>query len=145
MSMSCLSALKHELVTALRFRSSAKTCAGLGRKMATQAGSLERLRFDNRTLRSLPLDTEKRNFPRQVPGACFSPVQTTPVDNPKLVCSSASALALLGLTDGAYTDEQLAECFSGNRILPGSETAAHCYCGHQFGYFSGQLGDGAAM
>ena len=29
--------------------------------------------------------------------------------------------------------------------MPGSETAAHCYCGHQFGVFAGQLGDGAAM
>jgi uncharacterized protein YdiU (UPF0061 family) len=34
---------------------------------------------------------------------------------------------------------------SGNAILPGSTPAAHCYCGHQFGSFSGQLGDGAAM
>jgi uncharacterized protein YdiU (UPF0061 family) len=30
-------------------------------------------------------------------------------------------------------------------LLPGSEPAAHCYCGHQFGAFSGQLGDGATM
>ena len=37
------------------------------------------------------------------------------------------------------------EHFSGNRLLPGSETAAHCYAGHQFGHFSGQLGDGAAI
>ena len=37
------------------------------------------------------------------------------------------------------------EYFSGNRLLPGSETAAHCYAGHQFGHFSGQLGDGAAI
>lgn len=29
--------------------------------------------------------------------------------------------------------------------MPGSQTAAHCYCGHQFGHFSGQLGDGAAI
>uniref|UniRef100_A0A8D0N2L3 Selenoprotein O n=1 Tax=Sus scrofa TaxID=9823 RepID=A0A8D0N2L3_PIG len=35
--------------------------------------------------------------------------------------------------------------FSGNALLPGSEPAAHCYCGHQFGQFAGQLGDGAAM
>ncbi len=57
---------------------------------------------------------------------------------------------------------------SGNKIIPGTEPAAHCYCGHQFGYFSyvclllvadlnwcvslsifvccsGQLGDGATM
>lgn len=31
------------------------------------------------------------------------------------------------------------------RLIPGTEPAAHCYCGHQFGYFSGQLGDGATM
>ena len=41
--------------------------------------------------------------------------------------------------------QELAEYFSGNEILPGSKVAAHCYCGHQFGAFSGQLGDGAAM
>jgi uncharacterized protein YdiU (UPF0061 family) len=29
--------------------------------------------------------------------------------------------------------------------MPGSERAAHCYCGHQFGSFAGQLGDGAAI
>ena len=29
--------------------------------------------------------------------------------------------------------------------IPGTDPAAHCYCGHQFGYFAGQLGDGAAM
>ena len=33
----------------------------------------------------------------------------------------------------------------GSKVLPGSEPAAHCYCGHQFGAFSGQLGDGCAQ
>ena len=33
----------------------------------------------------------------------------------------------------------------GSKAIPGAEYAAHCYCGHQFGYFSGQLGDGATM
>ena len=41
--------------------------------------------------------------------------------------------------------QELANYFSGNEELEGSETYAHCYCGHQFGYFSGQLGDGAAI
>ena len=34
---------------------------------------------------------------------------------------------------------------SSSQILPGSEPAAHCYCGHQFGNFAGQLGDGCAL
>ncbi len=29
--------------------------------------------------------------------------------------------------------------------MPGSDPAAHNYCGHQFGHFAGQLGDGAAI
>ena len=37
------------------------------------------------------------------------------------------------------------EVMAGNALLPGMEPAAHCYCGHQFGNFAGQLGDGAAM
>ena len=39
---------------------------------------------------------------------------------------------------------EFAEYMSGSRLLPGSQPAAHCYAGHQFGHFSGQLGDGAA-
>lgn len=34
---------------------------------------------------------------------------------------------------------------SGNRLLPGMDPVAHCYCGYQFGNFAGQLGDGAAI
>lgn len=29
--------------------------------------------------------------------------------------------------------------------MPGAQPHAHTYCGHQFGSFAGQLGDGAAM
>jgi len=38
-----------------------------------------------------------------------------------------------------------AEVMSGNSIVEGSEPMAHCYCGHQFGVFAGQLGDGRAI
>ncbi|KTG33864.1 hypothetical protein cypCar_00022526, partial [Cyprinus carpio] len=50
----------------------------------------------------------------------------------------------LGLnTDDVLRDRHGAEYLSGSRVIPGSEPAAHCYCGHQFGHFAGQLGDGA--
>lgn len=39
----------------------------------------------------------------------------------------------------------LAQVFSGNRLLPGSDPVAHCYCGHQFGVFAGQLGVGSRI
>lgn len=40
---------------------------------------------------------------------------------------------------------EFAQYLSGSKLLPGAEPLAHCYCGYQFGHFSGQLGDGAAI
>ncbi|GFW36811.1 protein adenylyltransferase SelO-1, mitochondrial [Trichonephila clavipes] len=106
---------------------------------------LKSLNFDNIAIRRLPIDPEERNYVRSVNGACFSKVMPTPVENPKLVAYSSSALSLLDLSVEESELEDIIEYFSGNKILPCSEPAAHCYCGHQFGYFSGQLGDGAAI
>ncbi len=58
---------------------------------------------------------------------------------------SDETLALLDLPSSETQREEFVEYFSGNKMLPGSEPAAHCYCGHQFGNFAGQLGDGCAM
>ncbi|KAM5171107.1 protein adenylyltransferase SelO, mitochondrial [Mantella aurantiaca] len=118
---------------------------------AAPASSLRSLRFDNRALRRLPVEPgdgqdDDAVRSRQVPGACFSPVRPTPVENPKVVALSQPALSLLGVQIGGdEEEEEAARYFSGNRLLPGSRPAAHCYCGHQFGSFAGQLGDGAAM
>ncbi|XP_052806192.1 protein adenylyltransferase SelO, mitochondrial-like [Mya arenaria] len=114
-------------------------------RSSSKMASLESLNFDNLALKSLPLDPEKDNSIRQVSGACFSLVKPAPVENPKMVVYSMSALKLLDIEEEDMKKPESAEFFGGNRLLPGSQTAAHCYCGHQFGYFSGQLGDGAAM
>ena len=106
---------------------------------------LESLKFDNLVLKKLPVDKKNENFTRTVSGACFSLVKPTPVENPQTVLYSKPAMKLLDLLEEELNRKEFAEYFSGNKILPGSETASHCYCGHQFGYFSGQLGDGAAM
>ena len=107
--------------------------------------SLKSLKFDNLVLRTLPLDKETSKHSRTVNGACFSLVEPTPVKNPVVVAYSSEALGLLGIKDDDIKEEDFKEYFSGNQLLNGSQSAAHCYCGHQFGYFSGQLGDGAAM
>lgn len=107
--------------------------------------ALEALRFDNLALRFLPVDKSRLPGSRTVSGACFSLTTPTPVVSPVVVSVSSSALSLLDIDETSYKDKEFAEYFSGNKILNGSEPAAHCYCGHQFGYFSGQLGDGAAM
>ncbi|MGH0159368.1 UNVERIFIED_CONTAM: hypothetical protein FKN15_036421 [Acipenser sinensis] len=107
--------------------------------------ALESLTFDNQALQRLPLDGSEEPGQRTVRGACFSRVRPQPVANPRFVAVSGPALALLGLdAETVMRDPRGPEYLSGSRILPGSEPAAHCYCGHQFGNFAGQLGDGAA-
>ncbi|XP_036431243.1 selenoprotein O2 [Colossoma macropomum] len=111
-----------------------------------QAGQtpLQRLRFNNVALRKLPVDASLDGGSRTVRGACFSRVEPQPLPRPCFVAVSPRALALLGLSaEDVLMDPRGPEYLSGSAILPGSEPAAHCYCGHQFGLFAGQLGDGA--
>ena len=78
-------------------------------------------------------------------GAFYSLVSPTPVSRPRLVAHSQPALALLSLAPSEAARPEFPHFLSGSLPLPGSQPAAHCYCGHQFGYFSGQLGDGCAQ
>ena len=115
-------------------------------KELKMSASLESLKFDNLALKALPIDSEEENYIRQVSGACFSIVGPTPVEKPQMVLYSVNCLSrLLDLSESQMKRQDFAEYFSGNRLLPGSQPAAHCYSGHQQGYFSGQLGDGAAV
>ncbi|KAI2653463.1 Protein adenylyltransferase SelO-1, mitochondrial [Labeo rohita] len=113
--------------------------------LSTSLSCLERLEFDNVALKKLPLDPSTEPGVRQVKGACFSRVQPTSLKNPKFVAVSGPAVGLLGLDAEEVLKDPLGpEYLSGSKVMPGSEPAAHCYCGHQFGQFAGQLGDGAA-
>lgn len=117
--------------------------AGMG--LATSRSPLESLEFDNVALKKLPLDPSEEASVRIVKGACFSRVKPQPVVKPRFVVVSSDALALLGLNAEEVLNDPLGpEYLSGSKVMPGSEPAAHCYCGHQFGQFAGQLGDGAA-
>lgn len=108
--------------------------------------TFETLHFNNRSVTSLPLDPESQNFPRSpVADSIFSLVEPTPVEKPVVVATSVSALSLVGLAASELKREDAAAYLSGNKTFTGCRPAAHCYCGHQFGYFSGQLGDGATM
>ncbi|TMW64805.1 hypothetical protein Poli38472_008972 [Pythium oligandrum] len=130
---------------------------GLWRKATPSANQ-----FDNAVLRGLPMDKEPQNVVRSVVGACFSRVSPTPIEKPELVIASTDALRLVGIQAWKSEDDareetneiergeltsvdELVPFLCGNTLFSGSETAAQCYCGHQFGYFSGQLGDGAAV
>lgn len=71
----------------------------------------------------------------------------TPLEQVQIVSMSKPAMEWLGMPIPTSMVEKqwLAERLSGNELFEGSEPFAHCYCGHQFGYFSGQLGDGRAI
>jgi hypothetical protein len=47
---------------------------------------------------------------------------------------------LLDLSPSEVSRPEFAQAFGGNIVLRGSTPYSHCYCGHQFGFFSGQVG-----
>jgi uncharacterized protein YdiU (UPF0061 family) len=108
------------------------------------------LDFSNSALRQLPVDPILGKGVRQVRGAMISLCQTTPVVRPQVILWSDSAAKLLDL-DFNFSDLKpeertvLSQIFSGNELLPGMESYATRYGGHQFGNWAGQLGDGRAL
>lgn len=73
----------------------------------------------------------------------FVPWQAAVPPAPQLAIYNHALAAELGLPEA--TEAQLAAWFSGAEPLPGSETAALAYSGHQFGHFNPQMGDGRAL
>lgn len=79
-------------------------------------------------------------------GADFSsPVQPTPLKNPKLIHANAELGARLGLSKADLHSDQWRAILAGNAPLPGGAPVAAIYGGHQFGHWAGQLGDGRAI
>jgi serine/tyrosine/threonine adenylyltransferase len=103
------------------------------------------LNFDNRFLRAFPGDPTVSRHSRQVHGAMWSRVEPTPVSAPRLIAHSTDVARLLGLSDAQMLSPEMVNALSGNGVLPGMETYATVYGGHQFGNWAGQLGDGRAI
>lgn len=101
--------------------------------------------FDNRFSNELPGEENEDNYPRQVKSAFWSPVHATPVKAPYLIAHSKEAADLLNMDEQDINDPLFAQVFSGNALLPGMQSYATCYGGHQFGNWAGQLGDGRAI
>ncbi|HEX8778041.1 MAG TPA: YdiU family protein [Rhodanobacter sp.] len=106
---------------------------------------MHRLHFDNTFLRELPADPSDAPGPREVAGALYSLVMPTPVAAPRLLAHSAEMAAALGFDAGDLADQAFAQVFGGNAMLPGTQSWAANYGGHQFGVWAGQLGDGRAI
>jgi serine/tyrosine/threonine adenylyltransferase len=102
------------------------------------------LRFDNQLIRTLAADPDLTCIPRQVAQA-FSRVNATPVASPSVLAVSPDLAADLGLTEKDLYSAEFLAAMSGNGLLPGMQTWASNYGGHQFGRWAGQLGDGRAL
>ncbi len=107
--------------------------------------SLQDLLFDNCFLRDLPGDKIAENYCRQVQGAAWSAVDPVMMPDPALISMAPEVAELLGMDPAALDASEMAEFFSGKRLLSGMQTYATCYGGHQFGNWAGQLGDGRAI
>ena len=107
--------------------------------------ALDDLRFDNISLRALPIDPDRENRRRQIKGAINCHVEPTAAPAPQLIAWSQEVAEQLGLDAGTCTSARFAEVFAGNELLPGMAPHATCYGGHQFGSWAGQLGDGRAI
>lgn len=99
------------------------------------------INFSN-TYSKLPERFFKRNKPAHFP-------------EPKLLAFNSELAAELeiaapisgkenGAEESVYSDDDLAQIFSGQKILPGSEPLSQAYAGYQFGQPVAQLGDGRA-
>ncbi|MDA3916594.1 MAG: YdiU family protein [Deltaproteobacteria bacterium] len=106
---------------------------------------IKSIKFDNSFVRELPEDPETTNTRRQVLSSCYSRVNPTIVSSPKLVAYSREVAALLGFSKEFCESDYFIQVFAGNLMMPGMDTYATCYGGHQFGNWAGQLGDGRAI
>jgi len=75
----------------------------------------------------------------------YEKIRPVPVREPRLFLWNAALAKELMIPHALQEDKPaLAQVFSGNELLPGSEPIAIAYAGHQFGHFVPRLGDGRA-
>lgn len=75
----------------------------------------------------------------------FARTRPTPVSAPVLIRFNHELAAKMKMAFAGLDDDRLAQLFSGNEIPEGAEPLAMAYAGHQFGFYSPQLGDGRAI
>ena len=86
----------------------------------------------------------KANSFASLPSDFYTRLPTTPLTVPRLVHASPEVAALLGLSVEALATQEFLDVISGTKPMPGGDTMAAVYSGHQFGVWAGQLGDGRA-
>lgn len=93
-----------------------------------------------RKLEDLALD----NSFAALPADFYTRLATQAPQAPRVLHANAAAAALIGLDPAQLRGEAFLAVASGQMPLPGGDTLAAVYSGHQFGVWAGQLGDGRA-
>ncbi len=96
------------------------------------------------TLSSSFATLTKPNSFASLPSDFYTRLPTTPLTTPRLVHASNEVAALLGMAPEALATQEFLDVVSGTQPMPGGDTLAAVYSGHQFGVWAGQLGDGRA-
>jgi uncharacterized protein YdiU (UPF0061 family) len=109
-----------------------------------QAPTIDQATFHNSFADALRADPLRNQQPRQVPGYHYSPVQPTPVRDPRLLAWAEELGAYLGLARPPERGPAV-DVLAGNLVTPSMKPFAARYGGHQFGSWAGQLGDGRAL
>lgn len=88
---------------------------------------------------AIQLDTSYLDLPEVM----YARVAPVPVAQPRLVLFNHAFADELGLDVASLSEQDLADCFAGNRLPDTATPLAQAYAGHQFGHFT-MLGDGRA-
>jgi len=112
----------------------------------TEREAVHFCRFDNRSRRSFPESSSDTNCAEKFRGVVLVACEPEPLELPLQIWTSPTALALISERGSQEMNGHLiAEALAGRRAIAGSEPAAYCVCGHQFGSFAGIVGDGDAL
>ena len=104
-----------------------------------------KLNLKHNFIEELPADPIAENYRRQVKEACFSYANPKQTSAPKLIHTSSEMAESLGISEKSLSEDTFLNVFTGNDVLANTKPYAMCYGGHQFGHWSGQLGDGRAI
>ena len=104
-----------------------------------------RLNINDTFNTELPSDSNTDNTRRQVFKATHSYVVPKAPSNPKLIHASKEMAEAIGIENEEIKSKDFLEVFSGSKVYPKTKPFAMAYAGHQFGNWSGQLGDGRAI
>jgi uncharacterized protein YdiU (UPF0061 family) len=80
-----------------------------------------------------------------LPPQAFAALAPTPVASPSVIAINEALAETLGLDAATLSSEAGIALLAGNQVPGSLQPLAMAYSGHQFGHWSGQLGDGRAI